>query len=71
MNIQSEFEPLPILPGIPVIDIDVKEQGQKWSKIHAALQKDGLESDFIGVIMNGRVRSMPFDQENVYSNYAM
>ncbi|KAG0997777.1 hypothetical protein G6F28_002581 [Rhizopus arrhizus] len=55
MNIQSEFEPLPILPGIPVIDIDVKEQGQKWSKIHTALQKDGLESDFIGVIMNGRV----------------
>ncbi|CAO3699789.1 unnamed protein product [Rhizopus stolonifer] len=51
----SEFEPIPILPGTPVIEIDAREQSKRWSFIDKALQEDGLEMDFFGIVINGRV----------------
>ncbi|KAI9283208.1 UDP-glucose:glycoprotein glucosyltransferase-domain-containing protein [Sporodiniella umbellata] len=56
INTQSgdQFEPVYIVPGAPVIDIDAKKQGEKWSVMVDALEADGLESDFFGIIMNGR-----------------
>lgn len=49
------LEPVPIIPGTPITEIVAKAQREKWSNLHTALAKDGLEPDFTGIIMNGRV----------------
>lgn len=49
------LEPVPIIPGTPITEIVAKAQREKWSNLNTALVKDGLEPDFTGIIMNGRV----------------
>lgn len=56
----NEFEPIPILPGTPVVEIDAREQSKRWSVIDKALQEDGLETDFFGIVINGRVTIIRF-----------
>ncbi|KAG1175838.1 hypothetical protein G6F70_003865 [Rhizopus microsporus] len=49
------LEPVPIIPGTPITEMVAKAQREKWSNLNTALVKDGLEPDFTGIIMNGRV----------------
>lgn len=46
-----------IIPGSPIIDMVAKEQSKAWIDLFDALERDGLDKSFRGIIINGRVSS--------------
>lgn len=56
-KIETYTDTLPeaITPGSPVIEFVASKQSQKWSKLAGLLERDGLQMDFSGIVINGRV----------------
>lgn len=66
---EGNLVPEAIIPGSPIIEMEAKAQSNNWKNLVSALEKDGLDKLFHGVIVNGRVvgplpPSAAFSKEN-------
>ncbi|KAG0163854.1 hypothetical protein DFQ28_011083 [Apophysomyces sp. BC1034] len=53
-NTEFADQTKPLVPGSPIVEI-VNARGKKWQYLREGLIKSGLEEDFNGLVMNGRV----------------
>ncbi|CAO0792615.1 unnamed protein product [Mucor circinelloides] len=61
--------PEAIIPGSPIIEMEAKAQSTNWRNLVHALEQDGLDTSFQGIVVNGRVvgplpASTVFSKEN-------
>ncbi|KAI8978045.1 UDP-glucose:glycoprotein glucosyltransferase-domain-containing protein [Pilobolus umbonatus] len=44
-----------IIPGSPIIEMELAEGSKKWDDLVSLFETDGVDHDFTGIILNGRI----------------
>lgn len=47
--------PKAITPGSPIIEFVATQRSNGWNELNDLFKKDGIEENFFGIIINGRV----------------